>query len=227
MLNLNFPLLKPILILEDDPCAQARIHDILKTFGYLDGDLFFSQTVDEAKKIYRQNCIGFFLVDLDLPDGCGIEFIQSLCQKHTQNAPVLVLSAWKTTEMIYKALAAGAKGYAAKERDDIELMFAIRTMLKGEAVIDPGIAKEILKQLHAAQVQAVAGAAANLQANLSSRELEILNFIASGFSSREISEKIHISRFTVDVHIKKIYQKLQVNSRTKAVHLAKQIGLLS
>ena len=76
-------------------------------------------------------------------------------------------------------------------------------------------------------MQAAASADANLQAKLSGRELEILNFIANGFTSREISEKIHISRFTVDVHIKKIYQKLEVNSRTKAVHLAKQIGLLS
>lgn len=227
MLNLTFPLLKPILILEDDPSAQMRIHNILKTFGYLDDDLFFSQTVDGAKQIYQQNFIGFFLVDLNLPDGCGIEFIQSLRREHEENVPVMVLSAWNSTEMIYKALTVGAGGYVLKERDDVELMFAIRTMLKGEAIIDPGIAKEILKKLHAAQVQAAASADANLQAKLSSRELEILNFIANGFTSREISEKIHISRFTVDVHIKKIYQKLEVNSRTKAVHLAKQIGLLS
>jgi len=167
------------------------------------------------------------LVDLNLPDGCGIEFIQSLRQRHAQNVPVMVLSAWNSIETIYKALTVGARGYVLKERDDVEVMFAIRTMLKGEAIIDPGIATEILKKLHLTQRRAEISADANLQANLSSRELEILNFIASGFSSREISEKIHISRFTVDVHIKKVYQKLQVNSRTKAVHLAKQIGLLS
>ncbi len=227
MLNLDCPLLKPILILEDDPSAQARIHSILKTFGYLDDDLFFSQTIEKAKQIHEQNTIGLFWVDLNLPDGCGIEFIQSLRQRHEQNVPVMVLSAWNSIETIYKALTVGARGYVLKERDDVEVMFAIRTMLKGEAIIDPGIAKEILKKLHLMQRRAEVSADANLQANLSSRELEILNFIANGFSSREISEKIHISRFTVDVHIKKVYQKLQVNSRTKAVHLAKQIGLLS
>ncbi|WP_374572923.1 LuxR C-terminal-related transcriptional regulator [Acinetobacter sp.] len=220
-------MLKPILILEDDPSAQARIHSILKTFGYLDDDLFFSQTIEKAKQIHEQNTIGLFWVDLNLPDGCGIEFIQSLRQRHEQNVPVMVLSAWNSIETIYKALTVGARGYVLKERDDVEVMFAIRTMLKGEAIIDPGIAKEILKKLHLMQRRAEVSADANLQANLSSRELEILNFIANGFSSREISEKIHISRFTVDVHIKKVYQKLQVNSRTKAVHLAKQIGLLS
>ncbi len=227
MLNLNCPLLKPILILEDDPSAQKRIYKILKTFGYLDGDLFFSQTIEKAKQIHEQNIIGLFLVDLHLPDGCGIEFIQSLRQSYEQNVPVMVLSAWNSVETIYKALTVGARGYVLKERDDVEVMFAIRTMLKGEAIIDPRIAKEILEKLHLTQVRAEISANVNIQTNLSNRELEILNFIANGFSSREISEKIHISRFTVDVHIKKVYQKLQVNSRTKAVHLAKEIGLLS
>ncbi len=187
MLNLDCPLLKPILILEDDPSAQARIHNILKTFGYLDDDLFFSQTIEKAKQIHEQNMIGLFLVDLNLPDGCGIEFIQSLRQRHEQNVPVMVLSAWNSIETIYKALTVGARGYVLKERDDVEVMFAIRTMLKGEAIIDPGIATEILKKLHLTQRRAEISADANLQANLSSRELEILKWTAEGKTSAEVA----------------------------------------
>lgn len=165
------------------------------------------------------------LVDLSLPDGCGIEFIQSLCQKNAQNAPVLVLSAWNTTEMIYKAPAAGAKGYAAKERDDIELMFAIRTMLNGGAIIDPVIAKKILKNLTSTAIPSLEQNEKN-DFNLSAREREILACVATGLSNREIGAELNISKFTVDVHVKNIYQKLAVNSKTKAIHAAKQIGLI-
>lgn len=227
MIDHNLTLLKPILILEDDPCAQVRIHRILKEFGYIDQDLYFSQTVDTAKHIFEENTIRFFLIDVHLPDGNGIEFIKHIRQADHSDAPILVLSAWNAYETIYDALTMGAAGYVLKERDDFEVMFAIRAMLKGEAIIDPKIAKEILKKLHLNSEQNSKNVEANVQVNLSNRELEILNLIGNGMSSREIGEKINISRFTVDVHIKKIYSKLEVNSRTKAVHRAQKIGLIN
>jgi len=228
MFNLNVSLLKPVLILEDDPDCQHRILNILKNFGYIDSDLFFAQSLVNARDICTQHKFCLYLVDLGLPDGSGIDFIQTLRVELNTQSPVMVLSAWSTLEMIYSALEVGASGYALKERDDLEIMFAIRTILKGNAIIDTSIAREILKKMQCQPVEVVtAPFHLDHEAKLSNRESEVLNFIANGLSCREIAETLHISSFTVNVHIRNIYQKLNVNSRTKAVHTAKNIGLLS
>lgn len=221
-MNFELPLLKPMLVLEDDPVHQRRIYKILESFGYEKKDILFSQTIEFAQKICSSNSVKFMLIDLNLPDGCGIDFIQSMRQKIASTVPIMVCSSWNTLDVIYKALHMGATGYVLKEKDDFELMFSIRTMLKGGAIIDPAIAKQILKSLDQSAISTVS----QNDANLSAREQEILACVATGLSNREIGTELNISKFTVDVHVKNIYQKLAVNSRTKAIHAAKQIGLI-
>ena len=223
MLNLDFPLLKPMLVLEDDPAHQLRIYNILESFGYEKQDILFSQTIDFATNICRSNSVKFMLVDLNLPDGSGIDFIESIRDKTASTVPIMVLSSWNTFDVIYKALHVGATGYVLKEKDDFELMFSIRTMLKGGSIIDPAIAKKILKNINSASELSCD---VNVDTHLSMREKEILACVANGLSNREIGVELNISKFTVDVHVKNIYQKLAVNSRTKAVHTAKKIGLI-
>ena len=86
------------------------------------------------------------MVDLNLPDGNGIEFISTL-NKYDPTIPILVISAWSTEDAIFNALSSGATGYVLKERDDLEITFSIRSILRGGAPIDPFIAQKILKQL--------------------------------------------------------------------------------
>ena len=139
---------------------------------------------------------------------------------------IAVLSAWNTLDVIYKALNVGATGYVLKETDDFELMFAIRTMLKGGAIIDPNIAKKILSKFKKSLID-LPVSHEQVHTSLSQRETEILTCVSNGLSSREIGLELNISKYTVDAHIKKIYQKLEVNSRTKAIYAGKQIGLIS
>lgn len=225
MFNISCPLLKPILVLEDDPNVQIRIEKLLYAFGYKKQDVLFAQSIATAKQNAQENIVQLALVDLGLPDGNGIDFIKYLRQKkEKEDIPVMVISAWNTTEMIYQALTAGATGYVLKERDDLEIMFAIRSILTGGAIIDPSIAKEILNKFVGVDV---VSQDVSKKGILSNRETEILKLIASGLSSKEISHQLVIAKYTVDVHIKNIYQKLEVNSRTKAIHVAQNIGLLS
>ena len=224
-MNFKPPLLKPMLVLEDDPDQQLRILNILVSFGYEKNDVLFSQTIEFAKKICISRPVKFMLVDLNLPDGSGIDFIQNTRQKNESNIPIMVLSSWNTLDVIYKALSVGATGYVLKEKDDFELMFAIRTMLKGEAIIDPIIAKKILRKFSHSLYEKSQGQN-DERADLSQRQIEILNCVADGMSSREIGDTLNISKYTVDVHIKNIYQKLEVNSRTKAINAAKKMGII-
>ena len=122
-----------------------------------------------------------------------------------------------------------------KERDDAEIIIAIRSILRGGATIDPFIAREILSQISHQKVpvltEDLAGRADTLTFNsqyeqLTNRELEILILVAQGLSHREIAEQLFVSRCTVESYIKHIYRKLSVTKRTQAVSTARTLGLL-
>lgn len=225
MFDFHIPLLTPMLVLEDDPVHQLRISKILHAFGYEEKDIFYSQTIDLALDICSKNLIKFMLVDLNLPDGSGIDFISKIRATGVNTAPIMVLSAWNTLDIIYQALSVGATGYILKEKDDFELIFAIRTMLKGGVIIDPNISKKILKKFKNSLID-LPVSQEKFSVNLSRRETEILTCIANGLSSGEIGLKLNISKYTVDVHVRSIYKKLEVNSRTKAIYASKKLGLI-
>lgn len=217
----------PVLIVEDEGLIQERLKKILAELGYREDMLIFAKNLQQAFVEIEQQPVSLALVDLGLPDGNGIELIEKL---HAQdsNAMILVISAWSTQESLFSAIKAGATGYVLKERDDVEVKLSIRSILRGGAPIDPFIAQEILKQISAAVIPAVADQKiidADMEL-LTSRETEILNLVAQGMSNREIAEQLFVSKYTVESHIKHIYRKLSVTKRTKAVSAARSLGIL-
>ena len=159
---------------------------------------------------------------LALPDGSGMALIAQM-RADDPGLGILVVSAWSSEEAILGALRAGATGYVLKERDDIEVSLSIRSVLRGGAPIDPFIARRILELLPASALAAPAEASAEA---LSKREAEILQLVADGLSNREIAEQLFLSRYTVESHVKRIYRKLAVSSRTMAVQKARSQGVL-
>lgn len=220
----------PVLIVEDDLFMQERLKSILLTLGYQKEDLFFVGSIAEVERDIDFSQIALGLVDLGLPDGSGIEVIESLSAARHE-IPILVVSAWSTEQMIIDALQAGATGYILKERDDIELVVSIRSILKGGAPIDPFIARHILNKLPVQTHNPTQAAAEEKNpstevGNLTEREFQILNLVASGLSNQEIADHIFLSRHTVETHIRHVYRKLAVTNRTKAISKAREIGLI-
>lgn len=214
----------PILIVEDDAIMQKRLSDILLAIGYQTNALFFADTLTTALTHLKQQTIAFALVDLGLPDGNGTTFIKALRQR-APNSLILVISAWSTQDAILSAIQAGATGYILKERDDFEITLSIRNLLRGGAPIDPFIAQQILNKIVQPRQQNQISLTTNHP--LSTRELEILQLVAQGLSNKEIAEHLHLSRYTVECHIKNIYRKLCVGNRSKAISIARNLGLLS
>ncbi|MFH7806136.1 response regulator [Acinetobacter sp. BSP-53] len=217
----------PVLIVEDEGLIQERLKKILAELGYREDMLIFAKNLQQAFVEIEQQPVSLALVDLGLPDGNGIELIEKL-RAQDSNAMILVISAWSTQESLFSAIKAGATGYVLKERDDVEVKLSIRSILRGGAPIDPFIAQEILKQISAAVIPAVADQKiidADMEL-LTSRETEILNLVAQGMSNREIAEQLFVSKYTVESHIKHIYRKLSVSKRTKAVSAARSLGIL-
>lgn len=213
----------PVLVVEDDPLMRQRLSRVLGEIGYASEAVHFAVSLAEARAHLDSQPVAMVLVDLGLPDGNGIELIQAL-RAQDPALWILVISAWSTEEAILGALRAGATGYVLKERDDLEVSLSIRSVLRGGAPIDPFIARRILTLLPAAPLHKPADTS-EAEA-LSTRESEILEWVSLGLSNREIAELLSISRHTVECHIKRIYRKLAVSSRTRAVNEARQRGLL-
>lgn len=212
----------PVLIVEDEPLIQQRLQRILAQLGYAADALLFAASLAEARRVMAANPSALALVDLGLPDGNGAELIAEL-RAADPAIGILVISAWSTEDAILAALRAGATGYLLKERDDLEVTLSIRSVLRGGAPIDPFIARRLITEM---KPQQDASPEQPQEAVLSDRETEILQLVADGLSNREIAEQLHISRYTVESHVKHIYRKLAVPSRIRAISEARSRGLL-
>jgi DNA-binding NarL/FixJ family response regulator len=220
--------LSPTLIVEDEPAMQERLRYVLSTLGCDENRISVTDSVAGARQLLDKQGYGVVLVDIGLPDGSGVELIGWL-QAHHPGVPAVVISAWRTEEIIFAALRAGAIGYLLKERDDIELGIALRSIEQGGAPIDPSIARHILAWLATHQpppAEAAVQASGKAPAALTRRERKILELVSQGLSNRDMAESLSISRLTVECHTKNIYRKLAVSSRTEAVFEGRRHGLL-
>ena len=215
----------PVLVVEDEPLLQQRLRGVLLALGYAPDALLFAATLAEARACLAEQPMALALVDLQLPDGDGRELIAQL-RADDPGLGILVVSAWSSEEAILGALRAGATGYVLKERDDIEVSLSIRSVLRGGAPIDPFIARRILELLPMPTAVASAVEPGDQSQALTEREQQILRLVADGLSNREIADQLFLSRYTVESHVKRIYRKLAVSSRTGAVSAARTRGWL-
>jgi DNA-binding NarL/FixJ family response regulator len=223
--------LSPVLVVEDDEPTQQRLVRLLSELIVATDDIAIAGSIAEAKSIVPALRPRLALVDIGLPDGNGVELIDWV-EHHHPDTTTIAISAWGHEEVVLAALRSGAVGYLMKERDDVELRAALQSIRHGGALIDPLIARRILAYIPFAPkenlVLPVSPAELSVRSDmsLSERESEILQFVARGFSNREIADLTGLSRFTIEGYTKSIYRKLAVSSRTAAVFEAKALGLL-
>ena len=150
------------------------------------------------------------LMDINLPGMNGVECVRKLKQAAPQIQTVM-LTVYEDTENIFNALAAGASGYLLKRTTSAELLESLREVHRGGSPMTAHIARKV--------VQSFQKSAASTEAteDLSPREREVLDCLSQGFLYKEIAEKLGISYETVHTYIRRIYEKLQVRTRTEAV----------
>lgn len=223
--------LSPALVVEDDPAMRERLAYVLSTLGCDEPQIAWADSLSSARSLLEQQHFGVALVDIGLPDGSGVDLIEWM-HVHHRLVPAVVISAWRTEAVIFAALRAGAIGYLLKERDDLELSIALRSIEQGGAPIDPAIARRILGWV-ATQLPGLPSppddpslTPATTPVMLTPRERKILELVSQGMSNRDMAEALSISRLTVECHTKNIYRKLVVNSRTEAVYQGRRQGLL-
>jgi RNA polymerase sigma factor (sigma-70 family) len=150
------------------------------------------------------------LMDINLPGMNGVECVRQLKQLSPQTQ-VMMLTVYEDTENIFNALAAGASGYMLKRTSTRELLEAIQELHRGGSPMTMHIARKVVQSL---QTNASMAQPAE---SLSEREQQVLDLLSQGLIYKEIAEKLGISYETVHTYIRRIYEKLQVRTRTEAV----------
>jgi DNA-binding NarL/FixJ family response regulator len=207
-----------IAIVEDDTVLGQAL---AQSVGQVDGFelVGLAETLRDGLRLLEQR-IDVLLVDLALPDGSGLDLITLAHQKLT--CKILVISVFGDVRNVVRAIECGADGYLLKGADTLEVATAIRTVLAGGAPISPAVAGHILSRVRGAQRETAPKPAVTL----TPKEVVILEHLAKGLSFKEVARLEDISHHTVGDHVKAIYRKLAVNSRSEAVFEAVQAGLI-
>lgn len=165
----------------------------------------------QAIELYRQHRPDITLMDLRMPVLSGVAAITQI-RREFPDARIIVLTTYDGDEDIYRSLQAGAQGYLLKDMFFDELEAAIRKVHAGARLIPGSVAERLAARMSSAE--------------LTARELEVLQQIVAGKSNKEIANSFTISEATVKTHINNILNKLGVSDRTQAVTTALQRGLV-
>ena len=242
-----------VLILEDNPVARDFLSRVLRE-SFSDpisiteaGDLETARAqiaLTGPQGLHGADPFKLMLVDLELPDGSGLELLAELTQ---YPATKVVTTLYSDDDHLFPALQCGADGYLLKEDRFDVLVEELRKIVLGQPPLSPAIARRLLTHFrHGAAAEAPApapvGNSANAAGNagarpvpiekpvdlphLTPREIEVLTYLSKGFTIKEIANLMGIKWFTVNDHIKSIYRKLNVSSRAEAAVLASKQGLV-
>jgi DNA-binding NarL/FixJ family response regulator len=182
-------------------------------------------SVAGAREAIQRGNFDVALVDLGLPDGNGIELIREIARTRPET-DVMVVTVFGDEAHVLASIEAGATGYLLKRSLNDTLGATVRELRAGGSPISPVIARQLLHRFKKNPPAPEQPAAVVDDSGLSEREREVLLFIAKGFTVGEIANMLHLSAHTVATHVKHIYRKLAVHSRTEAVFEAGRMGLL-
>jgi two-component system response regulator DegU len=161
-------------------------------------------------------------MDIDMPKVNGIEATRQIKEEMPECA-VAVLTVHADDENLFDAIKAGASGYLLKDAKPDEMIEAIRAAARGEGALHPSLVRRVMAEF--SRVAQVRTTTKEVFAELTRREVEVLELVGNGLRNREIGRRLQIREKTVRNHVSNILSKLQVNGRTEAAILATRHGL--
>ena len=213
-----------VAIVEDDARYRESLETLLGYSPDFEAAGSFASTEALERELERLAARGagvpwdLVLVDLELPGRDGIAATRRL-KEHTPSAHVVIVTVFEDPALIVEAISAGADGYLLKTASAREIAQAVHDALAGGSPMNPRIARRVLEMFSKfAPKQADYG--------LSDREKEILQLMVTGLIKKEIADRLNLSVHTVDTYLRRIYEKLEVNTRTGAVAKALKEGLV-
>ena len=207
-------------IIEDDPDVVEQIEAAIARCDDIE-IAWIARNAVTAAQLIQSGEFDVLLCDLGLPDGDGLSLIAKTA-KLFPDIDIIVVTMFADQRKVLDSIRAGARGYLLKgERLDL-CVDSIREIRNGGSPISPIIARQLLKRLQ--PPSPIAGEAP--MEPLSEREMRVLDLLARGFSYSECASMLSVSSHTIGTFVKRIYRKLEVNSRAEAVFEASSRGIL-
>lgn len=234
--------MQSVLILEDHADSAELISLVVRTV-FPSCVIQLANNIHTAISLSHQYCFNLALVDLNLPDGDGSQFIRYLSQRD-YTCSIVVMTIYDDDQHLFDALRAGASGYLLKDSSQQQLVSAVRGIVTGQPPLSSAIARRILRVFNqsnnAETTPPLFGSFSTFpmtessssypsditpENGLTKREIHVLSLVAKGYSRTEIAQYLGITSHTSASHIKNIYRKLNVGSRAEAAVLADRLGL--
>ena len=210
--------MKTALLLEDYEETRTWLACIVRA-AFDEVEVFEAATLEQARMVIKDQKIDLALIDINLPDGNGVDFVKDVMAVSPETYCVMA-TIFDDDAHIFPALKAGAQGYLLKEQSTNEFISALQGIINGEPPLSPAIARKMMSFF-------AGDATGEKVSKLSEREKEILTFIAKGLKRNEVAELLKLSPNTVAAHLKRIYNKLNVSTRAEATLEALRLGLVN
>ncbi|MEE8346251.1 MAG: GAF domain-containing protein [Dehalococcoidia bacterium] len=203
-----------VLVVDDHEVARQGIRNIIEQ---AEGLTVVGEAADGEAAVEQIRALApdVVLMDVQMPKLDGVETLHRLRELGTETC-VILLSVYAKDEHVFEGLKAGARGYLTKDIGRDDLVQAIRTVHEGGSLLQPVIASRLIERLDTEP-----------SSELTERETEVLQLLASGARNKEIADQLFLSVGTVKFHVANIFQKLEAQTRTEAVRVANDRGLLN
>ncbi len=210
-----------VLIVDDDDLMRAGLAAVLSSDPTIDivGEAATGREAVERVQRLEPDVV---LMDVRMPDLDGIAATRELTTK-APGARVLILTTFEQDDYIFGGLRAGASGFLLKRTRPEELIAAVHTIAAGDSLLSPSVTRRVIEGM--ARGPATRLAASNALDELTPREREVLELIATGLSNIEIATALVVEESTIKTHVKRILMKLHLRDRVQAVIYAYETGL--
>ena len=212
-----------VMVVEDDVVTRRLLCNAINLEPSLRLASAFG-SVNDALHGLEQEGIELLLTDLGLPDGSGLEIIRH-CRRVLPDADIMVITMSSEESQVFACIEAGASGYVLKEAGHADIVRAILDLRAGGSPISPMIARKVLARMRSTRTSGDESLSTEMP-GLTRRESAILELISRGGSFAKVAAALSLSVSTVQTHVKRIYGKLSVHSRSEAVFEAHRRGLL-
>jgi len=199
-----------LAIIEDDPLVRENLEIFFEQPPETEVAFSAGSLEDFLELADIHQNVNTVLLDIGLPGMSGLQGIRPIRQ-HYPKADIIILSAYEDSDKVFKALCAGAVSYLTKRSDLATIKEAVRIVHRGGSYMSPGIARKVIDHF--------APKEKNKDQALTPRQEQIVQGLVDGLSYKMIADKYLISVETVRDHIKKIYKKLQVNSKAEVIRI--------
>jgi DNA-binding NarL/FixJ family response regulator len=214
-----------VLIVDDQSLVRAGFRMILEAEEDVD---VVGEAADgaEALRAVEETSPDVILMDVRMPNVDGLEATRRLLEGKEEGPRVLILTTFDLDEYVYEALRVGASGFLLKDTPPEQLVDAIRIVANGDALLSPVITRRVIEEFVRRPPESVRKIAPELD-ELTTRELEMLRYVARGLSNAEIAKEAFVSETTVKTHIAHILMKLRLRDRVQAVVFAYENGVVA